>query len=107
VKIHGEFFSDEFDGKRIAAVHYDSIARPLISSGEFDVVCFGHNHVYELGRAGRTLAINPGPILGAKFAADGTAIDVPSTYVIYDTASDTATGYELGTKTSSSSLAGL
>lgn len=104
VKIHAEFFRAELGGKRIAAVHYDNIARPLVSSGEFDVVCFGHNHVYELERAGRTLAINPGPIMGAKFAADGTAVDVPSTYVIYDTASDTAEGYALGDTANSPSL---
>ncbi|MGE5647867.1 MAG: YfcE family phosphodiesterase [Acidobacteriota bacterium] len=90
VEIHAEFYRAELGGKRIAAVHYDNIGRPLAASGEFDVVAFGHNHVHELRREGRTLVVNPGPIMGAKFAADGTAIDVPSTFVLYDTVSDTA-----------------
>jgi putative phosphoesterase len=95
IRIHGEFFRAEFDGKAVAAVHYDNIARPLAASGEFDLVAFGHNHVYELARAGRALLVNPGPIMGAKFAADGASTDVPSTFMIYDTASAEAKGYEL------------
>jgi len=87
IQIHGEFFRGEFEGRRVAANHYDSIARPLAASGEFDVVCFGHNHMYEVTRIGAALAINPGAIMGAAFAADGSRISVPSTFVIYDTAS--------------------
>ncbi len=86
VHIHGELFRGEFDGQRFAANHYDNIARPLAASREFDVVCFGHNHVFEIARIGSTLAINPGPVMGAAFAADGSRVDVPSTFVIYDTA---------------------
>jgi predicted phosphodiesterase len=88
--LHGEF-----DGKRIAANHYDSIAPSIAASGEFDVVCYGHNHVYEVGRIGRTLAINPGAIMGATFSADGSRTDVPSTFVIYDTQADQAQRFEV------------
>jgi putative phosphoesterase len=95
IEIHAEFFRGEFDGRRVAAVHYDNIARPLAASGEFDLVLFGHNHAYENGAAGRTLVVNPGPIMGAKFGPGGTAIDVPSTFVIYDTVSGVVSGYEL------------
>jgi putative phosphoesterase len=85
IKVHGEMMRAEFAGKRIAANHYDFIARAIAASGEYDVVCYGHNHVYDVSRAGRTLAINPGAIMGATFAADGSRTDVPSTFVIYDT----------------------
>jgi putative phosphoesterase len=95
IRIHGELFRGEFDGKAVAAVHYDTIARPLAASGEFDLVAFGHNHVYEIRRAGRSLVVNPGPIMGAKFGAGGAATDVPSTFAIYDTAANAASGYEL------------
>jgi hypothetical protein len=95
IRIHGEFFRAEFDGRAVAAVHYDNIARPLAASGEFDLVAFGHNHVYEIARSGRALLVNPGPILGAKFGPDGAAADVPSTFVIYDTVANEASGYEL------------
>ena len=87
IRIHGELFRGEFDGQRVAANHYDHIARAIAASGEFDVVCYGHNHVYEVARIGRTLAINPGAIMGAMFTADGGRTDVASTFVIYDTVS--------------------
>jgi putative phosphoesterase len=95
ITLHGEFFRAEFDSRKVAAVHFDNIARPLAASGEFDLVCFGHNHIYEIARPSRTLLVNPGPIMGAKFGPGGAAIDVPSTFVIYDTATASATGYEL------------
>ena len=63
--------------------------------GAYDVVCCGHNHVYEVTRLGETLAINPGAIMGVSFAADGERIDSVSTYVIYDTATDAASGYQV------------
>lgn len=90
VRVHGEFFQGEFDGKRFAVHHFDNVGREIARSGEFDVVCFGHNHVHEVCRIGRTLAINPGPLMGATFAPDGTRTDVASTFVIYDTAADSA-----------------
>ena len=86
VRIHGELLRIELDGKRIACNHYDNIGRLLAASGEFDVVCFGHNHIHEIGRVNNTLFINPGPIMGAKLDTDGNPIDVASTLVIYDTA---------------------
>jgi putative phosphoesterase len=95
IRIHGEMMRGEFGGRRIAANHYDFIARPLAASGEFDVVCYGHNHVYDVTRTGRTLAINPGAVMGATFAADGSRTDVASTFVIYDTATGEAQRVEV------------
>jgi putative phosphoesterase len=95
IKIHGEMLRGEFGGKRIAANHYDNIARAVAASGEFDVVCYGHNHVYDVSRAGRTIAINPGAIMGAAFGADGSRKDVASTFVIYDTDTDAAQRFEV------------
>jgi putative phosphoesterase len=95
IGIHGEMMRGEFGGRRIAANHYDFIARPLAASGEFDVVCYGHNHVYDVTRTGRTLAINPGALMGATFAADGSRTDVPSTFVMYDTATGEAQRVEV------------
>lgn len=95
IRIHAEFFRGEIGGRQVAAVHYDNIARPLIASGEFDLVCFGHNHIYEVTRAGKTLAVNPGPIMGCAFNEDSSPRDVPSTYAIYDSDANAACGYEL------------
>jgi uncharacterized protein len=85
IQLHGEWFRGEFEGRKVAANHYDNIARPVAASGEFDLVCFGHNHVFEITRAGKTLAVNPGSIMGATFAADGTRTDVEPTFIVYDT----------------------
>jgi predicted phosphodiesterase len=79
----------------VAVNHYDNIARAIAASGEFDVVCYGHNHVYSVARMGRTLAINPGAIMGAAFSADGGRTDVASTFMIYDTATGEVAGFEV------------
>jgi hypothetical protein len=75
--------------------HYDSIARTLAASREFDVVCYGHNHVFDIERIGDTLAINPGAIMGATFAPDGSRTDVASTFVIYETLTGEAAPFEV------------
>jgi uncharacterized protein len=95
IRIHGELFRGEFGGVRFAANHYDNIARAIAASGEFDVVCYGHNHVYDVARIGRTLTINPGAVMGAAFSVDGTRTDVASTMTLYDTATSEAKRVDL------------
>jgi len=95
MRLYAEWFHGEFEGRRFAVNHYDNIACAVTGSGQFDVVCYGHNHIYNVTRSGRTLAINPGPIMGAAFAADGSRTDVPSTFVVYDTVADEAQGFEI------------
>ncbi len=94
IRLHSEIFRAEFDGRRFAMNHYDTIARTLAASDEFDVVCYGHNHVFEIARIGATLAINPGAIMGAAFGPDGARREVPSTFVIYDTTTGDAERFE-------------
>ncbi|MFL6354849.1 MAG: metallophosphoesterase family protein [Bryobacteraceae bacterium] len=88
--VHGELFESKFDAKRFAANHFDYLARPMAKSGDYDVVCFGHNHELEISREGPCLLINPGPIMGARFSS-GSWEDTAATFVIYDTASELAT----------------
>jgi putative phosphoesterase len=94
IRLHGELFRGEFDGQRFAVNHYDAIARSLAASGAFDVVCYGHNHIFDIAHIGETLAINPGPIMGAAFAPDGSRLDVPSTFVVYETYTGQAERFE-------------
>jgi putative phosphoesterase len=92
VHVHGEFLQDEFAGKRFAVNHYDAIALPIARSEEFDVVCFGHNHRYQVEQFGKTLAINPGTIMGY----DGVRrVDIPATFVVYDTALEEVKSYRV------------
>jgi putative phosphoesterase len=94
VRVHGEFFEASLGGKRVAMNHFDYLARPIAASGLYDVVCYGHNHRFQVERAGRTLLINPGPIMGAAFYT-GEWKDVPATFVIYDSAADRVEAYEV------------
>jgi uncharacterized protein len=92
IHLDGELFQGEFDGKRFAMNHFDYLARPLAKSGDYDVVCFGHNHEFEVTKAGACLLINPGPIMGAKFST-GAWQDVDPTLVVYDTAANSAVAF--------------
>jgi uncharacterized protein len=94
VHLHGELCEIELGGKRFAVNHFDYLARPIAKSGLYDVVCFGHNHEFEITRYEQTLAINPGAILGAKFPG-GKRQDTPSTFVTYETGKDVAKGYRI------------
>ncbi|MCW5982914.1 MAG: metallophosphoesterase family protein [Bryobacteraceae bacterium] len=95
VQIHGQFFRGDLGGRSFAVNHYDNIARAVAASGEYDVVCYGHNHIFDITRAGPTLAINPGAIMGASFDDGGERTDTVPTFVIYDTDSDSATGFQI------------
>ncbi|HEX9666791.1 MAG TPA: YfcE family phosphodiesterase [Thermodesulfobacteriota bacterium] len=95
VIIHGEFAELKLGGKRLAVNHYPNIARSIAESGDYDVVCFGHNHIYRVQHVNKTLLINPGAIMGY----DGVnKKDIPSTFVVYDTVSDEFKGYEVRSK---------
>ena len=74
--LHGEFVELQFGGKKFAVNHYDNLGRRLAQTGNYDVVCFGHNHQFEISHTGQTLVINPGEIMGEL---TGNA-----TFVLYD-----------------------
>jgi uncharacterized protein len=94
VRVHGELFQATLDGKRLAVNHFDYLARPMSKSGDYDVVCFGHNHEFEITTEGTCLLINPGPVMGAKFS-NGRWEDVAPTFVIYDTATNRPVRYDV------------
>ncbi|GIK41388.1 MAG: phosphodiesterase [Chloroflexota bacterium] len=93
VHLHGEFFQAELGGKHFAVNHFDYLARPIAASGQYDVVCYGHNHIYKIEPVGRTLTINPGAIMGYDPVGKK---DIPSTFVLYETETGSASGYEVG-----------
>lgn len=95
VHLHGEFFQGELGDQRFAVNHFDNLAQPIAASGQYDVVCYGHNHIFKIEPVGRTLAINPGAIMGYDPGKKG---DIPSTFVIYDTETGAAQGYQVENK---------
>ena len=94
VRFYGELCEITLGGKRFGINHFDYIAKPLANSGRYDVVCFGHNHEFEITQFQSTLALNPGPIMGAKFGAGGRQ-DVPSTFIVYDTKAGSPQGFRV------------
>jgi putative phosphoesterase len=52
------------DGKQICFIHYPHTARGLAMTGDYDIVCCGHNHEQGVENIGTCLLINPGDLLG-------------------------------------------
>ena len=82
VTLYGPYAVLDLGGRAIAANHYPQIARDQALSGQYDLVCHGHDHTPNLERVGDTLLVNPGEVMG-RFGK--------STYALYDTASGEAT----------------
>jgi uncharacterized protein len=88
-RLHGRFGVLELEGRKIAFLHSDDdrMFRETISSGAWDLVCFGHTHQPEPRREGPTLVLNPGAVYRAarhttavvQFPQlEATHVDVPS-----------------------------
>ncbi len=80
---HGRFGRVDLAGRRIALLHSDDrdLFADTVNSGEWDLVCYGHTHVAEQHRVGRTLVLNPGALFRAT----------PHTLAIVDLATLSAT----------------
>lgn len=65
---YGWFGNLELAGRRIALLHsHDAkLFRQVCSSGDYDLVCYGHTHVAEQHHAGKTLMLNPGALYRAN-----------------------------------------
>ncbi len=88
VTLHGELAELSLGGKRLAVNHYPEIARGLAASGRYDVVCFGHNHTYEVTREGTTWLVNPGEVFGG--------LSGHATCATYDSGRDQVNRHDLG-----------
>jgi uncharacterized protein len=92
VTLRGEVFKGELGGTRVAVNHFPDIAAELVAGGAFDLVCSGHDHIFRIERRSRTLAVNPGTLLGYEPVSRR---DVPATFAVYDTNTGEATGYRV------------
>jgi len=66
---HGQDAGIELAGKRIFMVHYPHYARAMATTGDWDIVCCGHDHCAEVSqidhiKGGKTIFINPGTVGG-------------------------------------------
>ena len=64
ITLHGEICEMERGGRSIALTHFDTVAAMISRERTFDVVCFGHNHKFEITAGDHALRINPGEIMG-------------------------------------------
>ncbi len=81
VTLHGEYAELEVAGRRIAMVHYPRLAEGLAALGDYDLVCYGHDHQARVEEVGTTLLLNPGEVMGWKGR---------SSCAVYDTATGKA-----------------
>ncbi len=86
ITLHGIYAELEADTRTIAIIHYPEPALRIAQSGQFDLVCYGHNHDKKVEQIDDCVLANPGEILGMK----GTP-----TWGLYDTTSGEFTLQEL------------
>lgn len=64
--LHGEYADIILDGRRLYFTHFPWSAAKAAESGLYDAVFYGHTHVPELLKTGRTLIANPGEVYGRQ-----------------------------------------
>ena len=52
------------EGRQVALIHYPEPARRIAQSGNFDLVCYGHDHLKHWERIDNCLLVNPGELMG-------------------------------------------
>lgn len=76
IELHGEIAKLNLDGFRVGINHYPEIATEMAQSGNFDLVCYGHDHTAHESKVGDCFLINPGEVMG---------MNGRSTLAIFDT----------------------
>ncbi len=68
---HGQDASFELDGRRIFLVHYPHYAKAMAATGDYDLVCNGHEHKAHIDqvanvKGGETILLDPGTVGGVS-----------------------------------------
>jgi len=68
-RIYGEYIGDIdnqmiLGGMKIGVTHYPYYSKPMIKTGWYDCVFFGHSHKAEKHKYGNNLLLNPGEVAG-------------------------------------------
>ena len=64
--LDGALAQFEIGGLKVAANHYPEIARGLAKSGDYGLVCYGHDHILHEERGGKGRLLKPGELMGMK-----------------------------------------
>jgi len=81
VIIEGEMAELDIDGKKIFVTHYPRYGQLAAATGQYDLVCYGHDHKKNLIAMGKSLLLNPGNLCG---------IGGQPSWAVYDTVSGSA-----------------
>lgn len=76
ITLHGIYAELTVGARRIAMIHYPEPALRIAQSGQFDLVCYGHDHIRHSEAIGGGWLLNPGEVLGMKGV---------SSWALYDT----------------------
>jgi putative phosphoesterase len=89
IRHHGFHGTVAVNSLRIALNHYPDLAHDLALSGSYDLVCCGHDHVFNMERFDNCLLINPGDLLGK---------DTAPAFVLFNTDDHSVQRIEVGSK---------
>lgn len=64
ITLCGEYARLELDGIRVFVTHYRGIAEAVADSGDYDLVCYGHDHTQAIKEVAGSILLNPGEIMG-------------------------------------------
>ena len=78
VSHHGAYAELALFGRKIAMIHYPEPALRIAQSGQFDLVCYGHDHTQRKDLIGNTLLVNPGELMGYWHASTWGLYDADS-----------------------------
>jgi putative phosphoesterase len=90
LQIYGEYIGDLdsqliLNGLKIGVTHYPFYAKPMIKTGWFDCVFYGHSHKAEKLKFGSNLLLNPGEVAGVFGKPSVALIDteLKSSEIVY------------------------
>ena len=66
ISLHGQLAVLTLGGLMVAVNHYPEIARGLALSGQYQCVCYGHDHEARAEWIGGCLLLDPGELMGLK-----------------------------------------
>lgn len=80
IEYHGADAILTWAGRRLFATHYPHYARGLACTGDYDIVCCGHDHTASIAqqvtvKGGATWVLNPGTVAG---------LGAPATWMLAD-----------------------
>ena len=81
----------EIAGRKIALTHYPLYGEALARTGDYDFVCFGHDHNPRILKFDNTVAVNPGCLNMVK-------PNTRESFAIYDSEAHSAILYDLNGK---------